>query len=90
MEFLGKEVKLKEFSIRQADEIQAILLGDSDVTSGEVSASIQNFKSSMYLAIEYGTDDKEINREYILDLPASKADDIQILYDEIMKINGQG
>ena len=89
VKFLDKDIELSEFSIRQADEIQAIMIGDSDITSGEVKASITNFKTSQYLAIEYGTKDKEINRDYLLDLPASKATDVQELYDEIMKLNGQ-
>jgi len=87
--YLDKDTELKEFSIRQADEVQALLLGNSDVMNGEASVNITDFKASMYLAIEYGTTNKEITRDYIQDLPASKADEVQELYDDVMKINGQ-
>jgi hypothetical protein len=87
--FLGEEIELNEFTIKQADEIQALLLGDSDVTDGEASVNISNFKASQYLAIEYGTKDKKITRDSVQELPASKASDLQELYDEIMKLNGQ-
>ena len=90
VKFLDKDIELKKFNIRQADEVQALMIGDSDITSGEVKASITNFKQSQYLAVEYGTKDKSITRDYLQDdLDADQATDVQELYDEIMKLNGQ-
>lgn len=87
--FLGQDIELSEFNISQSDEIQGLLLGNSNITGGEASVSITDFKASQYLAIEYGTKSDDINRDYILGLPAKKAADVQTLYDAIMEFNGQ-
>ena len=87
--FLGEDIELSEFSIRKADEIQNIMLGDSTVNGGEASVNMKSFKEAMYKTIEYGTVDKKYDKNFILDLPASNSDEVQKLYDAIQKLNGQ-
>ena len=90
-DFLDKNIELSEFTIGQDDEIQNVLLGDSNLMANEgdkVSVSMKSFRNSQYLAIEYGTKSDEITVDYIMGLPKSKADAVNNLYDAIMEFNG--
>ena len=91
VDFLGTNIELNEYTIGQDDAIQNALLGDSNLmgNNGEnVSVSMSAFKASQYLAIEYGTKDESITVDYIKNLPRSKANDVNDLYDAIVLFNG--
>ena len=86
--FLGKDIELLEFNIETADKIQAVMLGEADITTGEAKVSMASFNKAKYMTIEHGTADKEINAKYIGTLKANQAKDVQELYDAIQKLNG--
>lgn len=86
--FLGKDIELVEFNIATADKIQAVMLGDSDITSGEAKVSMDAFNKAKYMTIELGTKDKAIDEAYLKDLPAKQRVEIDNLYQAIQELNG--
>lgn len=89
--FLGKEVTLREHTIREADEIQETLMEGAinvkDAEAGEASFTLKAFNASKLLTIVYGTADEYVNAEYIQGLGKSKSKDVDALYDAIVKFN---
>lgn len=86
--FLGKDIELIEFNIETADKIQSIMLGEADMSTGEVKVGMDSFNKAKYMTIEYGTADGSINVKYLKGLKAKQAKDVQELYEAIQELNG--
>lgn len=87
--FLGKDIELLEFNIETADKIQAVMLGEADMSSGEVKVGMDSFNKAKYMTIELGTADASITAKYLVkELKAKQAKDVQELYEAIQELNG--